>query len=241
MPISISPARTRRFRPAALTITLGSILFAAAAIAVPRSVGAAEPERHVAVVFSGGHETDPRDHGRPVALVAGALGVSPEVFRQAFSGVHPAPPGVQPTPDEQRANKAVLLGALAPYGITNERLDEVSDHYRYQRSSGQLWPCAPASAYAVVRHRHIASYVITSGGSGYTSLPTATVPGFPSAQPSVVLSFGPDYTRNGSVAFLTLSPRHGAHAERHPGGVLDEAPSPSPGVAPPPPPAPPAS
>ncbi|NBQ65466.1 MAG: hypothetical protein EBT95_08050 [Verrucomicrobia bacterium] len=30
----------------------------------------------VPVVFSGGHETDPRDHGRPVVLIAGALGVS---------------------------------------------------------------------------------------------------------------------------------------------------------------------
>ena len=27
----------------------------------------------VPLVFSGGHETDPRDHGRPVVLVAGAL------------------------------------------------------------------------------------------------------------------------------------------------------------------------
>lgn len=31
----------------------------------------------VPVVFSGGHETDPRDHGRPVVLIAGALGIPP--------------------------------------------------------------------------------------------------------------------------------------------------------------------
>ena len=29
----------------------------------------------VAVTFSGGHDTDPKDHGRPVVLVAAALGV----------------------------------------------------------------------------------------------------------------------------------------------------------------------
>ena len=46
--------------------------------------------KHVAVVFSGGHETDGRDGGRPVILIAAALKVKPEVFRAAFSGVHPA-------------------------------------------------------------------------------------------------------------------------------------------------------
>ena len=62
----------------------------------------------VPVVFSEGHDTDPRDHGRPVALVAGALGVTSEVFRDAFSRVHPAGPDRGPSPEEARANKAAV-------------------------------------------------------------------------------------------------------------------------------------
>src|SRR6478736_1641922 len=69
--------------------------------------------KRVAVVFSGGYDTDPRDKGRPVVLVAGALGVTPEVFRDAFSRVHPAGPGRGgPTREEAQANKAVLMSAL---------------------------------------------------------------------------------------------------------------------------------
>ena len=59
------------------------------------------------VVFRGGYETDPRDKGRPVVLIASALGVKPEVFRDAFSKVKPARNG-QPTPEHARANKQVL-------------------------------------------------------------------------------------------------------------------------------------
>jgi len=65
----------------------------------------------IPVVFSGGHETDPRDHGRPVVLIASALGVSSNVFREAFSQVHPADPIVGPTGDEARKNKSALLAA----------------------------------------------------------------------------------------------------------------------------------
>ena len=36
------------------------------------------------------------DHGRPVALVAKELGVTPEQFRAAFRKVHPAGAGQQP-------------------------------------------------------------------------------------------------------------------------------------------------
>src|ERR1051325_7086572 len=77
----------------------------------------------VPVVFSGGHETDPRDHGRPVVLVAGALGVQPQVFRDAFSHVRPAPRGTEPDPRQVRENKAALMSALGRYGVTNDRLD----------------------------------------------------------------------------------------------------------------------
>ncbi len=64
------------------------------------------------VQISGGHDIGKNDFGRPVALIAAALGVKPDVFREAFSGVTPAR-GRGPTGDEARKNKAALrsLGA----------------------------------------------------------------------------------------------------------------------------------
>lgn len=90
-------------------------------------------------VFTEGHDTDPRDHGRPVVLVAAALGVTPEVFRDAFSPVHPAEPGSGgPTDAEARANKAALMSALGKFGVTDEKLNEVSNFYRYPPGSRDL-------------------------------------------------------------------------------------------------------
>src|SRR4029079_7602033 len=106
----------------------------------------------VPVVFSGGHETEGQDRGRPVVLVAGGLGVKPEGFREAFSHVHPAGPGSGgPTGEEARANKAALMSALGKYGITNDRLDEVSNYYRYMRSNGEMWKTRNAVANALVK------------------------------------------------------------------------------------------
>ena len=113
---------------------------------------------HVPLVFTGGYDTDPRDRGRPVVLVANGLGVTPEVFRDAFSGVHPAGPNSGgPTPDEARANKRVLLDKLAKYGVTNDRLDEVSNYYRYRRSDGELWKHRAATGYAIIENGKITS------------------------------------------------------------------------------------
>src|SRR5438132_684362 len=107
----------------------------------------------VPVTFSGGHETVPVDHGRPVILVASALGVKPEIFRDAFSHVHPAGPGSGgPTREEAQANKKVLMDALGKYGITNERLDTVSNFYRYPPGRGNLWKTQPATANALVKN-----------------------------------------------------------------------------------------
>jgi len=150
------------------------------------------------VVFSGGHETDPRDHGRPVVLIAGALGVSPEVFRDAFRRVHPAHPEKGPAPDEAQANKAALLAVLGKYGVTNERLDQVSDYYRYAASRHELWPIQPATAYAVVQNGKIIGYEIVKGGSGYSSSPAVTVPGF-SGHAKAELAYGKSFEKNGSV------------------------------------------
>jgi len=103
----------------------------------------------VPVTLTGGFETDPRDHGRPVVLVAAGLAVTPEIFRKAFSGVHPAGPNSGgPTDAEARRNKQALLSVLAPYGVTDDRLNEVSNYYRYNHSAGEMWKHVDASAVA---------------------------------------------------------------------------------------------
>src|SRR5688572_10886822 len=104
----------------------------------------------VAVEFVGGHETDRVDHGRPVVLIAAALKVKPEVFRKAFSAVKPAPGGQHPDPEQVRRNKDALMAALSPHGVTNERLDEVSNYYRY-RPGRELWKHRVAKAFARVK------------------------------------------------------------------------------------------
>ena len=75
----------------------------------------------------GGPELDDQDHGRPVALVAGELGVTPEQFRAAFKKVRPARPGERPTEARRQANRKVLSESL---GVSPERLDAVMDKYR---------------------------------------------------------------------------------------------------------------
>src|SRR5580704_7478757 len=134
-------------------------------------------EKKVPVSFSSGHQIGTKDFGRPIVLIAAALGVKPEVFREAFSGVTPAR-GRAPSGDEARANKAALMKVLAPHGVTNERLDEVSDYYRFQPQRGQLWPTAAAKAHAIVENGKIKRIVVTDPGLGYCSPPDVRVEGF---------------------------------------------------------------
>jgi hypothetical protein len=126
------------------------IALLAATGAVVARAPAATP-RQVSVRISGGHATDSRDGGRPVRLIAAALGVPTQVFREAFSSVSPAAAGEEPDPAQVQRNKAELLEVLAPYGVTNERLDEVSDFYRYAGSAGQTWTQRAARATATAR------------------------------------------------------------------------------------------
>ena len=157
------------------------------------------------VVFSGGHETVGVDRGRPVALIAAALGVKDEVFREAFSHVHPAGPGSGgPTGDEARQNKAALMSALGKYGITNERLDAVSNFYRYPPGRGGLWKVQPATANALVKDGAVTGYELTSGGAGDTTPPPVSVPGVSGAAAEVKLAFGKDLETNGSVSALVV-------------------------------------
>ncbi len=124
------------------------------------------------VVVSGGYETDPRDNGRPVVLIASMLGVSPEVFREAFSHVQPAGAGMTPSTEHARMNKELLMSVLAPYGITNDYLDTVSNYYRYNGSAGETWRHTPAVIKAVVTDGVVTGFEIVNPGSGYTSAPS---------------------------------------------------------------------
>jgi hypothetical protein len=184
-------------------LTAGFFLAASALAAIRAADG--DNVTRVPVVFAGGYDTDSRDHGRPVNLVAGALGVPPEVFREAFSHVHPAgPDSGGPTREEARANKAALMAVLGKYGITNDRLDEVSNRYRYVRSHGEMWPTKAAVANALVVNGVVTGYEIISGGYGYTTPPTVSVPNVKGEAPKVEISFGSDFEKNGSVSAISI-------------------------------------
>jgi hypothetical protein len=159
----------------------------------------------VPVVFSGGHDTAGVDRGRPVILIAAALGVPDEVFREAFSHVRPASGGREPEPQQVRANKSALMSALGKFGVTNERLDEVSNFYRYPPGRGGLWKVTPAVANALVKDGSVIGYEIVSGGAGYSSPPTVSVPDVKGAAPTVELGYGKDLATNGSVAKIEIS------------------------------------
>jgi hypothetical protein len=194
-----SPPRARLTMAAAGCA--GGVALAVGALGAPAMGKSA---RSTAVTFSGGHKTDARDSGRPVVLVAAALGVPTEVFRKAFSGVTPAGAGEQPGSEQVQANKAALLAVLAPYGVTNERLDEVSNYYRYNGTAGDLWRHSAATARAVVRNGKVVSARIVKAGAGYSSAPRVTVKGYPKVRVRATIAYGKDLSTNGSVSKLTL-------------------------------------
>jgi len=182
-------------------VYLSMRLMLLAALALPL---VAQMQR-IDLVFTGGHETDPRDHGRPDVLIAAAMGVPTEVFREAFSHVTPAREG-HPSPEEAQRNKAALLRTLGPHGLTNERIDEVSNYYRYNRRAGQeVWRSTPATGYATVKDGVVTGVTITDPGSGYSSEPTVSVPGMPQVRLAAKLAFGKEFSRNGSIVELAVS------------------------------------
>lgn len=195
-------AATIPTRKPSLICCWGAVLTLSAGI--PSSTLAEAVPIRIPVVITGGHETDPRDHGRPVALVAGGLGVTPGVFRQIFSGVHPVAPGSYPDEGRARENKSVLLAALSRYGVTNQRLDTVSDYYRYQPGAGRLWPTRPASILAMVKNGEVTSFEVTDGGAGYTSVPTLSVPGVKFPPVRVEVSYSQDLRSNGGITAVTI-------------------------------------
>ncbi|WP_254511798.1 hypothetical protein [Anatilimnocola floriformis] len=158
----------------------------------------------VPVTIAGGHEIGREDHGRPCILIAAGLGVKTEVFREAFSGVTPAKGG-PPSEAEKRANKSALLKVLSPHKVSNERLDEVSNYYRYQPQRGELWPTTAAKAHAVVENGKVTKIVVDEPGSGYCSLPQLSVKGFPDLQLKATLHLDKDLKKNGGIEAIELS------------------------------------
>jgi hypothetical protein len=160
----------------------------------------------VVLTFSGGHDTVGEDRGRPVILIAAALNASPEVFRDAFRSVKPAPAGQQPDPAQVRLNKQTLMRSLAPYGVTDERLNTVSNYYRYSRSRGEMWRITPAAGYATVQNGGVTGITVTNGGSGYSSAPDVSINGMPNVSLAATLSFGTDLAKNGSIQQIKIQP-----------------------------------
>jgi hypothetical protein len=186
----LSPGQLRQFR-------------AGAGQAARQLPGADAPKG--TVVFTGGYDTDPRDHGRPVVLIAAALKVPEDVFRKAFSGVKPAPAGEEPQEDQVRRNKQTLLDALGPYGVDDDRLNEVSNFYRYNGSGGQMWKNTPAKATAIITDGKVTGFTITDPGAGYSSAPTVSVVGY-DVKAKVELNFETDLAKTGSVKSITVIP-----------------------------------
>lgn len=159
----------------------------------------------VSLSITGGYDTDPRDNGRPVILIASALGVPPDVFREAFSHVTPAGAGQEPDPAQVQLNKEALLKALSPYGVTNDRLDEVSNYYRYNGSAGETWTRTPAKLAVVVTDGKLTGIKIINGGSGYSSTPTINIMGIEGVTATATVSYTTDFETNGSITSVTLT------------------------------------
>ena len=163
-------------------------------------------ETRLTVIFSGGYDTDPKDRGRPVVLVAAGLGVPTEIFRKAFSGVTPARGGGGPSPEQARQNKEALMKVLSPYKVTNERLDQVSNYYRYRRDRGELWKTIPAKAEAVVENGVVKRIEVKETGAGYSSPPAATIQGMTATKLAVTLFFDKELKKNGSISKIEVMP-----------------------------------
>lgn len=161
-------------------------------------------ETKIPVTFSGGHDIAKNDYGRPITLMAAALGVKPDEFRKAFSGVTPAR-GRGPTGAEARRNKEALMKILKPLGVTNERMDEVANYYRFRPQNGELWPTKPAVGYAIVEDGKIKKVVVTEAGSGYCSPPKVTVKGFEKVPLAARLKLVTDLKKNGGIESIEVA------------------------------------
>ena len=90
--------------------------------------------------------------------------------------------------------------------MTNERLDEVSDYYRFRPDRGELWPTTAAKAHAIVEGGKIKQIVVTNPGSGYSSPPDVKVEGFEGMEFKLTLGFGKDLKKNGTIGSVEVLP-----------------------------------
>jgi hypothetical protein len=155
------------------------------------------------VTITGGHDIGRDDLGRSCTLIAAALGVKTEVFREAFGGVIPSR-GRSPSEDETKRNKEALMRVLAPHGVTNERLDEVSNYYRYRPQNGELWRHKDAKAHAVVEDGRVKRIEVTDSGAGYSTPPKVTIKGMDGVELVVTLLFDKDLKKNGSIKSIEV-------------------------------------
>ena len=94
---------------------------------------------------------------------------------------------------------------MEPHGVTNERLDQVSDYYRYQPQKGELWKITAAKAYALVEDGKIKEIVVTDLGSGYSTPPQAKVRGMEQIPVHVRIQFDKDFKKNGSIKSIEVA------------------------------------
>jgi hypothetical protein len=180
-------------------VCFGTIVLAAGIAS--RARGA--EEKKLPLIFSGGHDIGKNEFGRPVPLIAAALGVKQDEFRKAFSGVTPARGG-PPSASQARKNKEALMKVLGPLGVSNDRLDEVSDYYRYQPQKGELWPTTAAEGYAVVSDGKLQKLVVTLAGSGYCSPPKVTIKGMETLTLEATLHVDKEFEKNGAVESIKV-------------------------------------
>jgi hypothetical protein len=96
------------------------------------------------------------------------------------------------------------MKVLGPLKVTNERMDEVANYYRFRPQNGELWPTKPAKAYAVVEDGKIKKIVITDPGFGYSSPPKVSVKGFEKVHLEAKLKFDTDLKKNGGVSAVEV-------------------------------------
>lgn len=181
-------------------LTGATVLAASACTASSRAPGASHV---VAVTLTGGFEIGANDYGRPVPLYASMLGVTPDVFRRAFSGVHPDA-AHDPTSAQQQDNKTALMSVLAAYHVSNDQLDRVANYYRFNSAAGQTWPHRQARVEAVVTNGTVTSVRVLDGGAGYTAAPTVVIKDLPSVTAVAHVVFTTDFATNGHIAAITL-------------------------------------
>jgi hypothetical protein len=187
----------------AAVLAAGTTVVALAGCASPAATETSA--RHVVpVTLVGGFVIGANDYGRPVPLYASMLGVSPAVFRRAFSGVYPDA-AHDPTSVQQQDNKAALMSVLAAYQITNDELDRVANYYRFNSVAGQTWPHRQARAEAVVENGRVTSIRVLDGGAGYTTAPAGVIAGQPSAAAVARVVFTTSFATNGHIGTITLS------------------------------------